>query len=46
MSVRRESQRKHQRGGVTDLARITERLVGVSERGFGIAKQPQSPRSR
>ena len=46
MGARRESQRKHQGGGVTDLARITERLVGVSERGIGIAKKPQHPRPK
>jgi len=46
MSLRRESQCEHQRGRVTDLARITERLVGVCERGIGIAKQPQGPRPK
>ena len=46
MGARRESQRKHQGGGVTDLARITERLVGVSERGIGIDKKPQHPRPK
>ena len=44
MSQRCEDQRKNQRGGVADLARILERLVGIRERGLGIAKQPQSQR--
>ena len=37
-------QRIHQRGGLADLARILERVLGVRERGLGIAKQPQSQR--
>ena len=40
----RADQRIHQRGSVADLARILERVVGVRERGLGIAKQPQSQR--
>ena len=39
-------QRKHQRGGLTDLARILERVVSVCERGLGIAKQPQGQRPK
>ena len=37
-------QRKHQSGGLTDLARILERVLGVCERGLGIAKHPQGQR--
>src|SRR5262249_26595886 len=37
-------QRMHQRGGVTDLARILERVLGVGERGLGVTKTKQSPR--
>ena len=33
-----------QRRGLTDLARILERVVYVCERGVGIAKQPKGPR--
>ena len=43
MSLRRQSERKHQRGGVIDFARIAESLVGVDERGIRVAKEPQSP---
>src|SRR5262249_24550958 len=46
MSLRRESECKHQRGSVTDCARITERLVGVCEGSIGIAKEPQRPRPK
>ena len=42
---RRMKQREHQSGGLADLARILKRLVGVCQRGLGIAKQPQSQRS-
>jgi hypothetical protein len=41
---RRVRQRVHQRGGVTDLTRILERVLGVSERGLGVTKTKQSPR--
>jgi len=37
-------QRMHQRGGVTDLARILDRVLDVTERGIGVTKTKQSVR--
>ena len=35
---------KHRRKGLPDLARDLERLLGVCERGLGMAKRPQGQR--
>src|SRR6202043_587046 len=35
-----------QRDGLADLSRHLERVISISERRFGIAKQPQSNRSK
>ena len=37
-----EIQHVHQRRGVADLARNLERVLGVCERGLGIAEQPKA----
>src|SRR6266516_5629350 len=39
-----EIQHVHQRCGVADLARNLKRVLGVCERGLGIAEQPKSQR--
>jgi hypothetical protein len=33
-------ERYHQGGGLVDLARIFERVVGVHERGLGLPEEP------
>ena len=41
MGYRGDSQRIHQRRGVTYFAGVFERLIHVGQCGFGIAKHPQ-----
>ena len=44
LSQRRAGQREHQRGGMSNLSRIPERALRVSERGLGVAKDPHGQR--
>ena len=40
MRKRRVVERYHQGGGLAELARILERVVGVHERGLGKTEEP------
>src|SRR5262245_19991497 len=45
MRRRGQTQRRHQRGGLSRLSRVLDSKMRVHERGLWIAKRPQGPRA-